>query len=180
MLAHPVSKSPEIEPQLVTYRSYILLVEIQRVHKLAVNVELELLIGGVPDANGAGSLVAFQVIQDLLGESAASVYPINRLERTIRIGIVRASIQKRRKLRSFIGEADPQQAIHREGGVSDPNITIVPISNSAGTLGQTARGRRDDRAGRFVGKQLQHQSRPVHHFTPAATIGALREPPAPI
>src|SRR6516165_5335934 len=60
-----------------------------------------------------------------------------------------------------------------------PGVAVIPIALAANALRQAARGRRDNRAGRLVGQQLQREGGTVHHFSPAAGISGLADPSLP-
>ena len=61
-----------LHPEIVVNRADIFVVEIERVHQLAVNVGLILIGGGVADAHWAGAHVALPVIEsDFFGDGLA-------------------------------------------------------------------------------------------------------------
>ena len=47
----------------------MLVVEVDGVHELAVDIELQLVVGAVPEPDGARAAVAVEVIQDLFSRS---------------------------------------------------------------------------------------------------------------
>ena len=73
----------------------------------------------------------------------------------------------------------PEQRVHRERGVPHPGVAVVPVALAADLLGQPRRRRRDQRAGRGVGHQLQRDRRPLDGLAPASGVRRLRQPAAP-
>ena len=67
--------------------------------------------------------------------------------------------QPARRTRRLLGEAQPEQRVHREGGVAHPGVAVVPVALAADLLGQRRGRRGDQRAGRGVGHQLQRDRR---------------------
>ena len=84
------------------------------------------------------------------------------------------------KPRGLFGEADAQQTVQGERGVANPGVAIVPVALAANGFRQTARGSRDDRAGGLERQQLKRERGALDDFAPAARIGTLRQPAAPV
>src|SRR6516225_421632 len=87
--------------------------------------------------------------------------------------------QKAHELFGFFGQTEAQEGVDRECRIPDPGVTVIPVALAAYALRQAARGRRDNRAGRRVGQQLQGKGGTVHHFSPAASILGLADPSLP-
>src|SRR5262249_24781473 len=87
VLADPLDEARELAPGLVVYRLAVLVVEVDGVHQLAVDVELELLRGAVPDPDGRRPAVALEVRQLELLEVGAPVDPVHDLERPGRAAV---------------------------------------------------------------------------------------------
>ncbi len=58
----------------------MLVVEVDRVHQLAIDVQLQLVVGAVADPDRTRAAIAVQVIQGLLGQVASPVYPVHQLQ----------------------------------------------------------------------------------------------------
>ena len=118
----------------------------------------------------------------VLGQVGAAVDPVHDLQRPARpdLPLARAVGQPVHERRGLFGEAEPQQPVERERRVADPGVAVVPVAPAAELLGQRGRRRRDERAGRRVGQQLQRQRRAHHHLAPAAAVARLRHPVAPV
>ena len=58
--------------------------EVHRVDELAVDVQLELVGSGIADPHRRRASVAFEVVEDLLGQVGPTVDPVHDLQRTVR------------------------------------------------------------------------------------------------
>src|SRR5881409_3479559 len=177
--ADPVDEAAHVGPQVVGDRGTVLVVEVDRVHQLAVDVELEVGGGRVADAHGRGAQVALEVRQRLLGEPVATVDPVHDLEGAVGFELLAARLDPAHEGRRLLGEAEAHEAVEREGGVADPGVAIVPVPLAAELLGKPEGGGRDDGAVRPRGEELEGQRGAVDHLTPAALVGGATEPPAP-
>src|SRR3712207_1552380 len=94
--------------------------------------------------------------------------------------LLAAELQPAHECCGLLSEPDAQEAVEGKGGVPDPGVAIVPVALAADTLWQAGCGSRDDRSRRLERQELERQCRAVDHLAPAAGVGALRKPPAPI
>jgi hypothetical protein len=62
---HPIDQLAEVLPGIVADRGGVLVVQVGRVHQLAIDVQLQLLVGGVPDPDRLRPHVAVEVRQFL-------------------------------------------------------------------------------------------------------------------
>ena len=145
------------------------------VHRLAVDVELQLVGGAVADPHRARAAVARPVLEHLLLEIARPVDPVHDVERAARAAGMLADpiAQPHPELLRLLDEPDAQQRAHRERGIADPGVAVVPVALAADLLGQRRRRRRDQPPGRGVRHQLEGDRRAVHHLAPAPTVGRL-------
>ena len=81
VLADPVDDPRQVHPGLVRDGRGVLVVEVDRVDQLAVDVELELVGGPVPDPHRTRASVALEVVEDLLRQLGAAVDPVHDLQR---------------------------------------------------------------------------------------------------
>ena len=88
----------------------------QRIHHLAVDVELELAGGGIPDPDGPGALVPGQPVEDQLRQAPLAGEPVHDLDLR-RISRDRAQQPVAPRAR-FGREARAHQRVEREGGVA--------------------------------------------------------------
>ena len=180
-VAHPVDQAAQVGPQVVRDRRAVLVVQVHRVHELAVDVELQLLDarrcrcapgasrGSPPGDRRTSSVSSWRPSMPYMICSAPSG-PISRQ---------RASSQLMKRV-GLLGEADAHEAVQREGRVAQPGVAVVPVARAADVLGQAAGRRRDDGAGRLVGEQLEHQRRARDDLAPAPAVGAAAHPAAPV
>src|SRR5437899_9674623 len=73
VFADPFKPTTDLQPNVVRGGTHVLVGQVKRVHELAVDVSLELRNGVVADAHWAGPLIAFPVIQLLLGELVVTI-----------------------------------------------------------------------------------------------------------
>ena len=181
VLAHPLDDPRQIRPGCVRDRRRVLVEEVDGVDQLAVDVELELVGGAVPDPDRGRAHVALEVRQHLLVQLRAAVDPVHDLERPrlAADALPEAVGEPVHEPGRLLGEAEPEQCVEREGGVADPGVAVVPVPPAADLLGQARRRRGDHRARRLVGEQLQHERGAVDGLPPAAPVPRLREPAAP-
>ena len=83
VLAHPVEQPLDRAPHVVRERRAVLVVQIDRVHQLAVDVELQVLAGGVADAHRPRAAVAVEVVELDLGELVTAVDAVHHVERAV-------------------------------------------------------------------------------------------------
>jgi hypothetical protein len=136
-----------------------IVVEVDRVHELAVDVELELVGRGVADPHWLRAPVAGQVGQFPLGQIGASVNAVHDLHRARGASCARGRMPENEAHKGIglAGEAQPQKRVDAEGGVPNPYVAVVPIPLAADLLGQAGRRRGHDGAGGSIGQQLQRQ-----------------------
>ncbi len=80
MLAEPFHHVDEVAPRVVVHLQAVCVGELDRVHCLAVDVELKLVHGAVADPDRAGALVAFEVVEGLLPQIGRAVYAVHDLQ----------------------------------------------------------------------------------------------------
>jgi hypothetical protein len=76
----PVHEPHEVLPEIVRDRRAVLVIEVDGVHELAVDVELELVVGAVPDAHRRRAGVPLEVGEDLLGEILVPINAVHDLQ----------------------------------------------------------------------------------------------------
>ena len=181
VVAYPIRQPPQVLPQVEGNGAAVFIVEVDRVHHFAINVHLELLVGGVPDANRARALVAFPMAEDFLPQSFPPVDSVHRLQRPACLGSPLAEgLQPIHEPVGFVGQPHPQKRINCESGIADPATTVVPVPLPSNPLRKTGRGGGNDGPRGFVDKQFQRQSRALDHLAPTPGIVALGNPVEPI
>ena len=169
-------------PGVVGDRPAVLVEEVDGVDELAVDVELELVGGAVPDAHGGRAAVALPVVEDLLLEIGVAVDRVHDLERPgLALVLLAEPVgQPAAERRGLLGEAEPQQRVEGERGVADPRVAVVPVAAAAELLGE-ARGRGgDERARRPVRQELQRQRGTPDDLAPPSLVARRRDPAQPV
>ena len=138
-VVRPNPASGEVGPNVVSDRRSVLVVQINRIHQLAIDVELQLRRGGVADAHRTRAAIALQVVERFLGQFVAAVDSIHDLQwSAMRRPLDRALLQPAHKLLRLLLEAQPHKRIQRERRVPDPGVPVIPVAHAAEFLGETA------------------------------------------
>src|SRR4029453_16550489 len=82
VLGQPVQHPADRRPPLVGERQAALHAGVDAVHRLAVDVELQLLGGAVADPDGCRAAVAAPVVEPALFEAGGAVDPVHDVERS--------------------------------------------------------------------------------------------------
>ena len=180
----PVDQPRQVAPRVVADAGPVLVEQVDRVDQVAVDVELQLARGGVPDADRARPGVAGQVVElDLLvGHAAVEVVEDAQRAEPVRARVVLLAEplgQPADERAGLVEEAEPQQRVQAEAGVAHPHVAVVPVAGAADLLGQAGRHRGHDPAGRLVAEHLQRQGRPFHGLPPPPPVRGLRDPALP-
>ena len=180
VLLEPVQLAAEMGPEVEADRGAVLVVEIDRIHQLAGDIELELLPGGIADPDRARAAIPLEVLENHLGELVPPVDAVHDLQRLALGQLSAAGLEPVHERRRLLLEADAKQRVEGERGVANPGVAVVPVAPAADGLGQRGRRRRDDGAGGGVGEQLEHQRAALDHLPPAPLVGAVADPPSPV
>src|SRR6266404_5233689 len=180
VLAHPIESLLDPCPEIIGNRQHIFVVQIQRVHQFAVNIALVLLVRSIADAHRARLLIAFPMLQFLLGQFGIAMDGKHRGDLLPRprvfCGIVLYPVHEPR---CFLRKADAHRRVHRECRVSQPRIPVIPVARAADHLRQARRRCGDDGARGLEGKQLQHQCRSLYALAPTSMVSTRRKPAVP-
>ena len=169
---HPLEDAGEVVPGVVADAVAVLVEQVDRVDQLAVDVELQLVDGGVADPHRARVAVAAQVV-----ELDSPRGRCRRCRRAPAAGRARRRRRARSPSRSeshaherAASSVKPSRSrrVEAERRVADPDVAVVPVALAADLLGQARRRRGDDRAGRLVGEQLEGEGGAVDRLAPAA------------
>jgi hypothetical protein len=150
---------------------------VERVDHLAVHVELELLVRGVPHAHGLRRGVAGEPRQLELGEHALAGQAVHDLE--LRRGAGGGAEEPVAPRGGLLVVAAVHEGEQREGGVAQPAVAVVPVARAAQVLGERGGGRGDDAAGGREGQRLEGDERPPHRLGVRALVRAARGPRLP-
>jgi hypothetical protein len=167
--AQPVEPLRQARPQVIGDRD-LLVVEVHRVHDLAVDVELPLPDGAVTDPDRLGAVIALQVTERHLGDVVAAVDRVHDHHIAFRGGLLAPLLQPVHEARRLLEETEPHQAVHRERGIAQPGVAVVPVPRAAGFLRQRG-GRGGDQGARgVIDEKLEREGGALHHLTPAARV----------
>ena len=152
----PVHHLAELCPALMTHAPGSLVGVIDRVHQLAVNVELTLVGSSISNTHRAGSTPALEVVERVLVEIAGAVDSVHDPERRAAFGMVEDPLPcPAQKLDRFVAIPEGNQGIHGEAGVADPGVAVVPIALASDELRQSRRQGSDGRPRRGIGEHPQ-------------------------
>ena len=151
--------------------------DVHRVHDLAENVELKLLVSRVADADWLGAFISRQPFELQLRQPALARQAIHDVDLRRIAGY--CPQEPLAPGQCLVAMAAHHEAVQREGGVTDPAIAIVPIPNAADLLGKRGSRRRHHAAGRCVRQRLQRQERPQHLLAVRSLVGAAARPLLP-
>ncbi len=180
VLGEPVQLAGERLPQLEGDRRGELVVEVHRVHELAVDVELELPGGAVADPHGFRVAVAAQVLEDDLVEVGVAVHAVQDVQALVAGGLLTALFQPVHERGGLVGEPERHERVDGERGVADPRVPVVPVADATELLRQGGGGRRHQCSGGTVDQQFEHERGAVHHLPPAAVVAAAAQPVLPV
>src|SRR5260370_1435978 len=167
-------------PRVVRDLADILIVEVKRVHQLAVDIDLELRGCTIADSHWSGSAISFPMVQDHLGNLFRAVAGIHNGSLDSRGRLRRGVISNpTHKAGSVLQKPDSKKSVTGERGIAKPRISVIPIPAAADNFGEARGRRRNYRAGGLEGKKLQGQRGSVHLFAPATAVGAGRKPGLP-
>ena len=131
--------------------------QVQRVHHLAVDVELQLAVRGVADAHRLRALVAGEPRHLPFGQAPLAGDAVHDLHLVGAAGDgAQQPVAPRLRLLVVAGVHQREQ---RERRVAQPAEAVVPVARAAELLRQRRGRRRDDAAGRRVGQRLQRDQR---------------------
>src|SRR5437660_498628 len=91
-----------------------------------------------------------------------------------------ALIQELHERGGFLRESDAYEGIQRECRVTDPGVAVIPITSASHAFRKAAGRGGHNRPGGLKREEFQNQGGAVDHLTPAALIGTLANPGAPI
>ena len=157
-------------------------VQVHRIQHRAPDVVLHLVVGAVADPYRAGVVVAGQVFELFLHQSAFAADGVHHLKR-MPLTVVGAGHvgDEREEVVGLAVEAEGVEAPQRERRVAHPCVAVVPVAFALWGFRQRRRRRRKQGAGRRVGQALQCQ-RAALKIGPPRMVGEVADvdplPPA--
>src|SRR5579883_1328970 len=150
---------------------------IERIHDLAIDVELQLVACSISDAHGNRTLIARQPGELEFMQPAFSGNPIKRLD-LLRVSGNRTQKPVAPSLR-LAEEAALDERIKREGRIAQPTIAIIPIARATEQLRQRSRTGRDYAARLRMRERLERDQGTKDHIRPFTTDLRLFCPAGP-
>src|SRR5690606_84657 len=137
-VADPVEDVAEDGPELVGDSVAAHAVEVERVHQLAVHVELELPLGRVADSHRRRAAVTLEVVGGLLVGLACGADAVEHLLWLIApVELAHTAVGEEGYEVMDLGvSAEWRGRAHGEGRVADPRVAVVPVAIAADLLGQ--------------------------------------------
>ena len=174
------SRFADLLPALMTGVEPVLVAAVDAVHGLAVDVELELARGSVPDPDRRRPPVALPVGEHLLGQVAGAVDAVHDVERAVGAGLLVHPVpQPAPEGGRLVLEPHAEQGVDGERGIPDPGEAVVPVALAADLLGQTGGRCRHESAARCVRHQLERDRRALQLLPPPSGVRRLCEPALP-
>jgi len=141
-------------PDLLRHAVAGLGVEVEGIEDRAPDVVLVLVVGTVADADRRGTLVAVEVVQDLLFELLLAGDPVHDLQV---VGSLRDVGDEVEEVVGLPVEAECVEAPEGKGRIADPAEAVIPVALAMGRLRQGGGRGGDQGAGGRVGESLQRQ-----------------------
>ena len=110
VLADVVDEPGDVLPAVVVDGPAVLVEEVDGIHQLAVDVELELVGRGVADAHGAAATVAVEVVQLDLGQLVAAVDAVHELQTLVGFSLAAARLDPAHERGGLVVVAEPVEA----------------------------------------------------------------------
>src|SRR6185503_1047149 len=144
IVSQPLEHAVNVLPTVMGRSVGVFIGQVQRVHKLAVDIELQLLVSSVANAHRTRILISGEMVQRNFIKLQSAIQPIHYLERPA-LGVVTQPIfQPFYKRFSFIDETQTDKSIKGESCVPQPRKAIIPIAYPTYALRQRECGRGDD------------------------------------
>src|SRR6516225_3716578 len=176
----PVQPTANPDPRIVGDGAHVLVVQVKRIHKLAVDVKLELRHGCVADACRTGPTIALPFVHTLLRDLAVSVNGEEHRNRLIRAEVLGcAALNPIHESCSLFPKANAEERVDCKSRVPYPGVAVIPVPCAPDDFWQAACWSGNDRPGRFEGEKLQSQSGSLHLLSPAPLVGTGRKPLLP-
>src|SRR5258707_13253671 len=111
IVPQPLQQTLNLQPSLVRHRLTVFIGEVDGLHHLSVNIELQLLVSSVADANWPRILVTAKMIQRDFLEIPSAVHAVHDLQRTSLGIIAEATLDPLYERIRFVDEAQPDERI---------------------------------------------------------------------
>ena len=152
-------------------------VEQGEVEGLAVDVDLALAVRAVADAHRPAAAMAIEVVEHPLGELVLAPDAVDGLEAGQALADRAGEVVVEAARLGAV--AEHREPIEGEAGVAQPAEAVVPVALAAELLRQGGGERRDQRARRRVGHQLERERAAPYRVAIRALVAAIGDPLLP-
>ncbi|RMS09672.1 hypothetical protein ALP72_05644 [Pseudomonas coronafaciens pv. coronafaciens] len=180
VLAHVIYLTHHMFPAFMGDCVTVLVGQVNGVHQLAVDVQLDLLVRFITNTHWLRTAVAGEVIEMFFGQLGMAVEGIQNAELLgLFAAVIQAPTHPAHERIGFFGVAQAHERINGERCVTDPGVTVIPVTFATLGFRQAKCRCSDDAAMLARGQQLERQRRTGNHFTPAALVLRLASPTTP-
>src|SRR6185437_5565998 len=131
MYANVLDHANEPRPRIDRSGCAPLVGEIHCVQQRSVDIQLELLAGGIADQDGARTLIAAKVIElDLIELLSASIYAVHESQRPVGSALRAASLDPLEKPVGLLDVTQAHEGIHCKRRVTDPAVPVIPVAGA--------------------------------------------------
>ena len=180
VVADPIRSRPDRLPLVGGDRLRPFVVEVDRVHELAIDVKLQLTRRVVPHPHRGRPSVTLEIWQLPLRQIHPSVDAVHDLQGSMWAPVgSRAPGQEVHECGRLVLESEPQERVDAERSVPYPHVAVIPVPLPSDPFRKARRGRGDDRPGGGVRQQLERQCGPMNDLPPTPPIPRGGEPVPP-
>src|SRR6516164_9169732 len=145
----PVQPTANPDPRIVGDRAHVLVKQVKRIHKLAIDIKLELRNGSIANAYRARSPVSLPVVQTFFSNIAVSMNGEEHRNRLIRAKVLGCTaLNPIHESCRLFSKANAEESVDCKSRVPYPGVAVIPIPCAPDDLRQARRGGRDNRPGR--------------------------------
>src|SRR5579872_709099 len=137
VLSKPFEDALNILPAVVGNGSAVFIRQVNRIHHLAVNVELKLLIRSVSDPHRARVFVSGKILETAFVQLFAAINSVYNLQRSPLRIVAQATFQPADECLGFLDDTKSNQGVKSEAGVAQPCVSIVPVADPANCFRQS-------------------------------------------
>src|SRR6516165_2195161 len=155
IVTNPVQPAANPDQRIVRDRAHVLVVQVKRIHKLAVDIKLELRNGSIANTYRGRSPISLPVVQTLFRNVAVPVNVEEHRDRLIRAEMLRcAALNPIHEPCSLFSKPNAKECVYRKSRVAYPGVAVIPVSRPSDDLGQASCRSGNDRPRRIEGEKL--------------------------
>ena len=150
-------------------------VQVHRIQHGAPDIVLHLVVRAVADAHRPGVVIPRQMVQFLLDEAAFAADAVHHLQgMAFAVGGPGHVGDEGEEVIGLAVQAQGVQTPQREGGISDPRVSVIPVAFSLWGFRERCAACRQQRPGRGVHQPLQGQ-RAALQICPPGMVGKVTD-----